>query len=137
MKKLSLLLLISLLIMPSIVSAQETKSKKNKAEVLYFKDKLPCCPGRACNILQSDVDSVVTKNFSDKNVDFKVIYMIAPENKVLVEKYKAKSQSVILIKTKRKKEVVVDLTPIVTSYKKSKDRLKFETELKAKINSVL
>lgn len=137
MKKRTLILLMSIFLLPSIAFAQDAKLKKNKAEVLYFKDRLPCCKGRACNILQSDVDSVVTKNFADKKVAFRVIYMTVPENKELVEKYKAKSQTVLVIKKKRKKETIVDLTPIVKSYQSHRDKAKFETEMKAKIKEVL
>jgi hypothetical protein len=72
MKKRTLILLMSIFLLPSIAFAQDAKLKKNKAEVLYFKDRLPCCKGRACNILQSDVDSVVTKNLPIKRLLFEL-----------------------------------------------------------------
>lgn len=112
-------------------------SQKNKAEVLYFKAKLPCCPGRACNLLQCDVDSVVSKYFSKEKLVFKVVILAEEANKAMVEKYKAKSQTVLLIRKKGKKEVVTDLTPIVQAYSANRDKVKFETDLKAKIKEGL
>lgn len=135
MKKITLLLVMSFLVLNFTV-AQE-KQKKVKAEVLYFKAKLPCCKGRVCNMLQSDVDSVVTKYFADKKVGFRVVYLVLPENKELIEKYKAQSQTVLLIKTKRKKEIVTDLTPIVKAYLSNRDKAKFEADMKSKIKEGL
>ena len=135
MKRVTLLLVMSLLVLNFTV-AQE-KQKKVKAEVLYFKAKLPCCKGRTCNLLQSDVDSVVTKYFANKKVGFRVIYLVAPENKELIDKYKAQSQTVLLIRKKRKNEIVTDLTSIVQAYSSDRDKKKFEADMKAKIEEGL
>lgn len=111
--------------------------KKNSTEVLYFKAQLSCCKARACNMLQTDIDSVVAKYFSDKNIDFKVVMLNDDANKELVEKHTAKSQTVIMVQTKRKKEYITDLTPIVDAYKRSRDKEKFETDMKTTIQSSL
>lgn len=131
MKKNVLTIFFSLLII-FVASAQD-----KKVEVLYFKANLGCCLGRACNLLQSDVDSVVTKYFSDKKVAFKVVRLNDPQSQAIIEKYKAKSQSVILVNKKRKKEKVVDLTTIVDNYKADKDKAKFEAEMKKKIKEAI
>lgn len=132
MKKMLGLLVMSFL-MVNIALAQQ----KNKVEVLYFKANLGCCKARSCNLLQCDVDSVVTKYFAAKKVGFRVVYMVAPENKELIEKYKAQSQTVLLIRNKGKKEIVTDLTPIVQAYNTNKDKAKFEADMKAKIKEGL
>lgn len=106
-------------------------------EVLYFKANLGCCKARACNLLQCDVDSVVSKYFAKENVVFRVVSIADSANKALVEKYNAQSQTVILVQTKKKKEKVTDLTPIVDAYKVSTDKAKFEEEMKAKITEAL
>ncbi|MBK8807540.1 MAG: hypothetical protein IPO21_13220 [Bacteroidales bacterium] len=77
--------------------------KKNSTEVLYFKTPLPCCKARSCNMLQSDIDSIVVKYFSDEKIQFKVVMINDEANKALVEKYKAQSQSVVMVQIKRKR----------------------------------
>lgn len=111
--------------------------KKNSTEVLYFKTPLACCKARSCNVLQADIDSIVVKYFKDEKIQFKVVMINDDTNKELVEKFKAESQTVIMVQTKRKKEFVTDLTPIVVAYKSSYDREKFETDMKNTIKSSL
>lgn len=112
-------------------------AQEKKVEVLYFKANLGCCQGRACNILQSEIDKTIAQSFADKNIEFKVVRLADEKNKEMIQKYNAKSQSVILVNKKRKKEKVVDLTPIVETYKKDKNKEKFEKELKIKIKKAL
>ena len=125
------------LLMVLLVSVFAFGQKNNSVEVLYFKANLACCKARACNALQSDVDSVIIKYLAEKNIQFRVIMMADTTNKELIKKYKAKSQTVILVKTKRKKETTIDLTQIVASYKKHKDKTRFEEEMKAEMKKLL
>jgi len=117
-----------------ITSAQ---SNKKSIEVLYFKANLACCKARACNALQADVDSVLIKYFSDKMIEFKVIRLADEANKDLVAKYNAKSQTVVIIKKKGKKESATDVSFIVQEYARTYDKEKFENELKEKISESL
>lgn len=132
MKKISLLLVISLF---TIGIAFGQKNSSN--EVLYFKANLACCKARACTALQTDVDSIIIKYFSNEKIAFKVIALADENNKALVEKYNAQSQTVILVKTRKKKETVIDLSPIVQAYKQSNDKIAFEQQMKAKIKESL
>ena len=134
MKKKILFFMVAFMAISVITSAQ---SKKTSVEVMYFKANLACCKARACNALQADVDSVLIKYFSDKNIEFKVIKLADETNKDLVAKYNAKSQTVVIVSTKRKKENTVDVSDIVADYSRSRDKAKFENEMKDKINEVL
>ena len=111
-------------------------AQKNNVQVLYFKAKLACCQSRACNTLEADVKAVVDNNFNGKNVSFKQIALADEANKALVEKHNAKSQTVVLVVSKKKKETAVDVSDIVRKYAKSNDKAVFEKELTDKINEV-
>ena len=133
MKKKILFLLVAFL---TISGATIGKSKEN-VEVLYFTANLCPCKARVCNALQADVDSVLIKYFQNENIEFKVIKLSDQANKELVTKFNAKSQTVVIVSTKRKKENVIDVSDVVANYSKSKDKVKFETEMKDKINEIL
>jgi hypothetical protein len=113
------------------------QSNKKSVEVLYFKANLCRCKAGACNALQADVDSVLIKYFQNENIEFKVIKLADEANKDLVTKFNAKSQTVVIVSTKRKKENAIDVSDIVANYSKSKDKVKFENEMKDKINEIL
>jgi hypothetical protein len=121
------------------ISAEATfgQSNKKSVEVLYFKADLACCKAKACNALQADVDSVLIKYFQNENIEFKVIRLADEANKELVTKYNAKSQTVMIVSKKRKKENIIDVSDIVANYSKSKDKVKFENEMKDKISESL
>ena len=134
MKKYILFIMVALL----TISAGATfgQSNKKSTEVLYFKANLCKCKAGACNALQADVDSVIIKYFQNENIEFKVIRLVK-ENEELITKYNAKSQTVIIVTKKRKKENALDVSDIVSDYSKSKDKVKFENEMKDKINEIL
>lgn len=114
-----------------------TFGQKNTIEVLYFKANLACCKARACNELQADVESVIKKYFVDKNIDFKVVRLADEANKSLIEKYNAKSQTVILVEKKNKTEKSTDLSAIVQNYSRDRNKQKFEEEMQKIIAEVL
>ena len=128
MKKTILLIMIALLTISAGVTFGQ--SSKKSTEVLYFKADLCRCKAGACNALQADVDSVIIKYFQNENIEFKVIKLADEANNDLVAKYNAKSQTVVIVSTKRKKENVIDVSDIVANYSKSKDKAKFEAEMK-------
>jgi len=135
MKKTILLFMVALLAISAGVTFGQ--SSKKSTEVLYFKADLCRCKAGACNALQADVDSVLIKYFQNENIEFKVIKLADQANKDLVTKFNAKSQTVVIVSTKRKKENVIDVSDVVANYSKSKDKVKFETEMKDKINEIL
>jgi len=135
MKKTILLFMVALLAISAGVTFGQ--SSKKSTEVLYFKADLCRCKAGACNALQADVDSVLIKYFQNENIEFKVIKLADQANKDLVTKFNAKSQTVVIVSTKRKKENAIDVSDIVANYSKSKDKVKFETEMKDKINEIL
>lgn len=93
------------------ISASAFSQSKNKSvEVLYFKAKLCACQARACNALENQVKAIVEESFPDKNIEFKRVWLNDKENAALIEKYNAKPQTVVMVKTRRKKEWVTDLT---------------------------
>jgi hypothetical protein len=80
---------------------------------------------------------VLKKYFQNENTEFKVVKLADVANKDLIQKYNAKSQTVMIISRKGKMENAIDVSDIVASYSKSKDKVKFETEMKDKINESL
>jgi len=130
MKKIIILLALS-------IAAIGLHAQKNSVQVLYFKAALPCCKAAACNNLEGEVKSIIENNFAKKGVTFKQVTLADDANKALIEKYNAKSQTVILVTTKKKKETSVDVSDIVRKYVRSNDKAAFEKELTDKINESL
>lgn len=105
-----------------------------KAEVIYFKANLPCCQATACNNLENQVKGIVESNFTDDNVVFTTKKIADPDNKDLVEKYNAKSQTLIIVGTnKKKKNNTLDVSDILRKYLRSEDADELENTLVAKI----
>jgi len=98
---------------------------------------LACCKAAACNNLENEVKSIIEKHFAGKAVSFKQVALADEANKELIEKYNAKSQTVVLVTTNKKKETSVDVSDIVRKYTRSGDKETFENELVAKINESL
>lgn len=107
------------------------------AEVLYFKAELDCCKAKACDALEADVKTIVEKNFTSEKVTFKEVKLADEANKELVEKYSAKSQTVVIIAKNEKNETSVDISDIIRNYSRSQNKEDFEKELVAKINESL
>ena len=108
-------------------------AQKNKAEVLYFKAQLPCCQATACNNLEQEVKSIIEKNFTKGEVSFKQIALADTNNKALVDKYNAKSQTVVIVNHKKKNNSSLDLSDLVRGYARTDDKATFEKELVAKL----
>ena len=133
MKKSILFFLIAFL---TISGATFGKSKEN-VEVLYFKAKQCACKTMTCNALEDQVKSLINKEFPDRNIIFKRVWLNEKENDALIQKYSAKPQTVVLVKMKKEKETVTDLTEIVKDFATKQNKEKFETELKIKISESL
>jgi len=110
------------------------QSKKSSIEVLYFKANLACCKAKACNVLESDIQNIITKNYPDGSVKFTEVKLVDVANKDLIDKYNAKSQTVIIVKKTKKKETFVDVLDLVQKYVQSQDKTTFEKDFIAKIN---
>ncbi len=131
MKKIPFFILLSFLVMAAMASAKE---KKNAIEVLYFKANLACCKARACNALEGKVKEIIEKNWTDGSVTFRQVKLTDSTNTELIKKYNAQSQTLVLVKTNKKKEASLDISPMLQEYAKTNDAQKFETELVARIN---
>jgi hypothetical protein len=79
---------------------------------------------------------LIEQKFPDKSVVFKRIKITDEANKSLVEKYKAESQTVIICRKKRSKELFVDVSEIVKEYAYNEDKTYFEREMMSKINEI-
>ncbi|MDL2223125.1 hypothetical protein LJB98_03405 [Bacteroidales bacterium OttesenSCG-928-M11] len=110
-------------------------AQKNQTEILYFKAQLPCCQATACNNLESVIKAIVEKNFPNGDVVFKQVALADTDNKELIEKYSAKSQTVVIVNTKKKNKTSTDVSAIVRAYARSNDKDTFEKELVEKINT--
>jgi hypothetical protein len=104
-----------------------SQTKNSKAVVMYFKADLACCKARACGALENDVKAVVENNFRDGNVIFRSIKISDPDNASLVEQYQAKSQTVMVVVSKKRKVSSVDATSLVSDFARSRDKESFET----------
>lgn len=108
-----------------------------KAEVMYFKADLACCRATACNTLESDVKAVIESHFKTGDVQFTSVKISDQANKQLVEKHHAKSQTVVVVSKSKKSEAVVDVSDIVSSYSRNRDKANFEKELLAKVSECM
>ena len=113
------------------------QNKGTKVEVLYFKAQLACCQARACNTLEVDVQKVIDNNFKNNNVSFKEIKLNDSANSELIKTYNAKSQTVVLVATKKSKRISVDVSDIVSEYAKNSDFEVFQKKLSEQINQLL
>jgi len=130
MKQISLFMMVALI---TISTAAFSQSKNKSVEVLYFKAKQCACKTRACNALENQVKAIIDEDFPDKNIEFKQVWLNDKENAALIEKYHAKAQTVVMVKTKRKKEWSTDLTqPVKNLTVRGKTEIA-ETELKTLI----
>lgn len=127
---------ISLLVLALIISVGATAQKPAKGvEVLYFKAELACCQARACNNLENMTKTIIEKNFKSNKVTFKTIKLADEGNKSLVDLYKAKSQTVVLVNARKKK--TLDVSDIVRKFARHNDQTTFEEELVAKIKGII
>lgn len=108
-----------------------------KLEVMYFKAELACCRAKACDTLESDVKAVIESNFQNGDVVFSTIKISDETNRPLVEKHKAKSQSVVVLAKSGQSETVVDVSDIVRNYSRTRDKATFEKELLAKVSECI
>lgn len=105
-----------------------------KAEVLYFKANLSCCQARACNNLENQVKGVVESNYTSDEVVFKSIRIANEENAELVEKFNAKSQSVIVLNSNN--DYSYDASDMVKQLRTNGDVEAFEEIFIPKVNEV-
>lgn len=129
MKKL-LLISVTILMTLTILAA----SPKKGVEVLYFKAQLSCCQARACNTLENDIKTLIAANFDASKVTFTEILLTDEKNKALIEQYKAKSQTVVVVNAKKKK--TIDVSDLVRTYLRNGDKATFEKELIQKIKNL-
>ena len=129
MKKL-LVISVTILMTLTVLAA----SPKKGVEVLYFKAQLSCCQARACNTLENDIKTLIAANFDASKVTFTEVLLADTKNKALIEQYKAKSQTVVVVNAKKKK--TIDVSDLVRTYLRNGDKATFEKELIQKIKSL-
>lgn len=112
-------------------------TQAQKVNVLYFKANLACCAAKACANLEGQVKSVIEKNFKVTDVAFKTVMLSDSGNTALVNKYNAKSQTVVIVQTKKKKAQSKDVSEIVKNFTRTKDEAAFEKEIIAAIKEML
>lgn len=134
MKRISLLMMIALF---ALSTAAFSQSKNKSVEVLYFKAKQCACKTRVCDALENQVKATIEKDFPDENIVFKRVWLNEKENTALIEKYGAKPQTVVLVKTKRNKEWSADLTEPVKNLTVKGKAETAEADLKNKIAEIL
>jgi hypothetical protein len=127
MKKAIVIFLVAIIATVSI--------QAQKAEVLYFKADLGCCNARTCDQLETEIKNIVESNFADKGVIFKQVKISDEANKSLVEKHKARSQTVVVVSGKGKKEI--DASHIITAYLRSRNKANLEKDLIALITEAI
>ncbi len=128
MKK-TALILVTFLLFVGTLSAQ-------KGQLLYFKANLPCCQAAACDALQNEVQSIIDKNFKKTEVILKVVSLDAESNNALVDKHKAKSQTLVLV-LKDKRKAPIDLSDILRAYLRNNDKAQLQTAIVARIKQHL
>jgi ribosomal protein S3AE len=90
---------------------------------------------RACNALEAMFKSNYNK-LSEWEVTFIEVKLADPANEALVAKYETKSQTVVIVKTKRGKQTHADVSAITREYLRTQDYSAFEKALVAKIEEI-
>jgi hypothetical protein len=134
MKKILFIMLLAIIAVTMTTFAQQ---KKTGVEVLYFKANLACCKARACNTLEAQVKGIVEKNWADGSVTFRQVKLSDTLNNELIKKYNAQSQTLVIVKTYKKKTTSLDISPILKEFAKTNDSIKFKSEFTAKVNDVI
>ncbi|MDG5800293.1 hypothetical protein QA597_07990 [Marinilabiliaceae bacterium ANBcel2] len=122
-----------LFIIAAIILMSGMACISQKAEVLYFKAELACCRARACDMLQNDIKAMVESNFEESEVLFKEVRLSNPDNAELVEKFDARSQTVVIVKN-GDVENFVDISAESRTYLRTRNREEFENNLIAILN---
>ena len=91
--------------------------------MLYFKSNLSYCQTKSGNNLESTIKEIVEENFSSQEVIFKTVAIADEANASLVAKYNAKSQTVVMVNTKKNKSL--DVSDIVRQYLRDGDKTVF------------
>ncbi len=129
MKKLALVLFA--------LSMMAGQAVAQKVEVMYFKANLACCHARACNHLENQVKAIVEENFQNGEVVFRAVRISDPSNAELVEKYSARSQTVVVVSANRRKEKVTDATQMVQDFRRTRNKDAFEENFIGAIKAML
>ncbi len=124
-----------LFILFSIALFAGLNANAQKIEVLYFKADLACCRARACDNLEKDVQSMIGAAYKADDLKFTTVQISDEANNALVEKHNARSQTVVIVTTHRRKETVTDISDIVRIYSRNRDKTNFEKELLARISN--
>ena len=112
------------------------QTAKNRIEVLYFKANLACCKARSCNALEGDIQKIIAESYPDSSVVLTEVKLADSTNISLIEKYKAQSQTVVIVKKTKKNEFSTDVTEIVKGYVINQDKESLNKELIAKIGEI-
>jgi len=112
------------------------QSAKNKIEVLYFKANLACCKARSCNALESDIQKIISESYPDSSVVLTEVKLIDTTNNALIAKYKAVSQTVVIVRKKKNKEFSIDVSDIVKEYITNQNKETLKQELIAKVDEI-
>ncbi len=129
MKNLFLITLVTMLFTTPLLA--------QKAEVLYFKAQLACCHARACNNLENQVKGIVESNFENGDVVFKSILITDANNAELVQKYNARSQTVVVVPLRKRKAEVVDATDMVRLFSRNRNQEEFEKNFIGEIKKII
>jgi hypothetical protein len=130
MKQISFFMMVALI---AISTAAFSQSKNKSVEVLYFKAKQCACKTRVCDALEGQIKTLIEKDFPGENIEFKRVWLNDKENATLIEKYNAKAQTVVMVNTKRNKELATDLTETIKNLAVKGKTETAETELKTLI----
>lgn len=132
MKK-SIVLFVIIMFSGMLLNAQ---SSKNKIEVLYFKANLCACKAKSCNALEADIKNIISENFPDSSVILTEVKLADTTNNALIAKYKAQSQTVVIVTNKKKKEFSIDVSDIVKAFVQNQNKETLKQELIAKIDEI-
>lgn len=112
------------------------QTAKNKIEVLYFKANLACCKARSCNALESDIKKIISESYPDSSVVLTEVKLVDTINNALIAKYNAQSQTVVIVKKRKKKEFSIDVSDIVKAYVQNQNKETLKQELTSKISEI-
>ncbi len=126
-----------LLLITALITIASLTTIAQKVEVLYFKANLGCCAAKACAKTEGEIKEIIEGLYNSDKVEFKAVLISDEKNADLVIKHNAKSQTVVIVKKKKKNETIVDISDLIRNYSRNNDKAELESKLKENIDKLL
>jgi hypothetical protein len=130
------IVLLTLLFVPPANFAQD-KEAPNAIKIIYFHGNNRCT---TCNNMEKYTRELLEEDYASELKKGKLVFEVynfdVDSNAAVVDKYKIESSTLLIVKSKKGKEKVTDLTETGFTYAKYQEE-KFKESVANKLNEVL